>query len=411
MMTETLGKKAIWVASALMFVGCGLAVAATSTKPASSDWPNWRGPTYNGQSKETDWQANWPEAGPKRLWRQAVGTGFSSIAVAGGRAYTMGNDKDIDTVWCFDAATGEEIWKHSYPCPKDANLYEGGPGATPTVDGKRVYTFSKKGHLFCLNAATGEVIWKRNIDQQFKAKLPKWGFAGSPLVQGDKLFLNAGSAGIALDKATGETVWQSGKGPAGYATPVPFEQKGLKCLAIFGQNSLIAVNAADGKQLWQTPWQTSYDINAADPIISDGKVFISSGYNKGCALFEIADPPKELWKNRTMRNQFSSCVLVDGYLYGFDMSVLKCVDFKTGQEKWSQKGLGKGSLMAADGKLIILGDSGELVTAEPSPEAFKPISRAKVLAGRCWTVPVLAGGRIYCRNAAGDLVCLDVRKR
>jgi len=374
------------------------------------DWPNWRGPDRNGISRETNWKARWPEEGPKVLWKASVGTGFSSIAVSDGRAFTMGNTDDVDTVWCLDARTGKRLWKHSYSCSKAPRNYEGGPSSTPTVDGGRVYTLSKDGHLFCFEAPTGKIVWQKNVRKDFAAKKPTWGFASSALIIDDVLYLNVGSSGLALKKATGKAVWQSGKGPAGYATPVPFNHKGKRHLAIFGQNALIVVEAATGRQLCRSPWKTSYDINAADPIIWDGKAFISSGYNKGCSLVEIAPEPRTIWQNRSMRNHFNSCVLLDGYVYGFDESQLRCLDAKTGQQKWTQKGLGKGSLMAAQGRLIILSARGELVTADANSESFKQISRAKVLSGKCWTVPVLAGGRIYCRNAAGNVVCLDVKE-
>jgi outer membrane protein assembly factor BamB len=376
------------------------------------DWYRYRGPDLNGISQETGWSARWPAAGPKQLWRAQVGVGFASIAVADGRAYTMGNQNDRDTVYCFDAATGRELWKHSYDCKLDPKYYEGGPGGTPTVDGDRVYTLSKFGHLFSLDAASGRVVWSRQLVDELGVKVPTWGFSSSVLVEGDVLFLNVGSHGLALDKATGKTRWISGTSESGYATPVPFTTAGQKALAIFAARSLMAVDPASGKELWSHPWRTSYDVNAADPIVHDDLIFISSGYNRGAALLRIdGGKPQVVWENRSMRNQHNNSVLLNGALYGFDgdsNSDLKSVDFMTGNVNWSERGLGKGSLMAADGKLIILSERGELVIAEADPTTFRPLARAQVLGGRCWTQPVLSNGRIYCRNAAGDLVCVDV---
>ena len=196
---------------------------------------------------------------------------------------------------------------------------------------------------------------------------------------------------------------------ASYSSPIAFNLDGIRRLAVFLASGLVILNAENGQELSQQPWKTKYDVNAATPIVSGDKVFISSGYNTGCALVQVSgDKPTVIWQNKSMRNHFNSCVLWEGYLYGFDESELKCLDFQTGEEKWSQKGLGKGSLMFADNKLIIMGDKGDLVIAEASPEGFKEISRAKVLSGLCWTVPVLSGGKLYCRNHPGDLVCLDV---
>jgi len=397
-------------AAMLLLFGCVLAAGAAAGKGKSSfDWPHWRGPNYDGVSREAEWCVCWPAEGPKIIWRASVGTGFSSIAVAEGRAYTMGNVSDRDIVYCFDAEKGVEIWKHSYPQPLAAKYYEGGTSATPTVDGGVVYTFAKAGDVFALDAANGEVIWHRNVQKDLGAKRPTWGFAGSPVIIGKLVILNAGDAAAALDKKTGKTVWKSGAGPAGYATPVPFKAGGRQAVAVFSRDSLLAVAVADGRKLWSFPWKTQYDVNAADPIIFDSKVFISSGYNRGCALLDISGAaPKPIYENRRMRNHFNSTVLYEGHLYGFDETTLKCLEFKTGREMWSHSGLGKGSLMIADGRLIVLSDKGKLVVAPASPAAFKPIRSGRILSGKCWTVPVLSGARLYARNAAGQLVCVDM---
>lgn len=379
---------------------------------AGADWPWWRGPEHNGISRETGWSVQWPAGGPKVLWRASVGTGFSSMSVAAGRVYTMGNTADQDTVFCFDAATGRELWKHTYPEPLEAKYYEGGPSSTPTVDGDRVYTVSKSGQVFCLDAAKGTVLWSKKLAEEVGAKKPTWGFATSVLVEGDLLLLNLGSAGTALHKADGRVVWKSGADEAGYSTPVPFAMGGPRALALFTKEHVVAVTLAEGRELWRYPWKTSYFVNAADPIVSGNEVFISSGYNRGATLLRITNAqPVKVWESRVMRNHFNSCVLWQDHLYGVDEKELRCIVWATGELKWGDPQFGKGSLMLADGKLIALSENGELMVAEATPREFKPLSRAKVLDGRCWTTPVLANGRIYCRNAAGDLVCVDVSGR
>ncbi|MDB6124308.1 MAG: qgdA [Pedosphaera sp.] len=384
-------------------------VVLSTAQARAEDWYRWRGPDLNGISKETGWQKNWPTEGPKQLWKASVGMGFSSVSVSKGHVYAMGNQKDTDTVYCFDAATGESVWKHTYPCALDPKYYEGGPSSTPAVDGDRVYTMSKKGDLFCLDAAKGKVVWSKNVHDELGAEIPTWGFAGSALIEGDLVILNVGEAGTAFDKKTGKLVWTSGKGVCGYSTPVAFNQGKDRCVALAAAQSVLAVKVADGKKVWSYPWKTQYDVNAADPIISEGKMFISSGYGHGGALVDISkETPTKIWENKNMKNHFASSVLWKGHLYGVDENELKCMVWDTGEVKWGEKKFGKGSLMLADGKIIGLSDKGELMVADAVPAEFKPISRAQVLGGKCWSVPVLSNGKIYCRNAKGDLVCLDV---
>jgi outer membrane protein assembly factor BamB len=397
---------------------CGLSVctlvACFCSAVQAADWPHWRGPDYNGISNETDWTTDWPQSGPKVLWKAELGIGFASMAVSNGRVYGMGNIHDNDLLYCFDAKTGRLIWKTSYPCPLFAKSHEGGPCGTPTVDGDAVYTFGKDGDALRFNAETGQIVWHRNLRKELGVKPPTWYFACSPLLVGDLVVLNAGTYGIALNKADGHVVWQNGKEAGGYATGVPFNIGGQACVAMLVCRELVCFNPATGEVLWKAPWRTAYDINAADVIISGDRLFVSSGYNKGCALYKVGkNNVTEIWHNKNMRNQVNSCVLWQGYLYGFDGQVggsgkLACVNFQTGQAEWSQGGLGTGSLMLADGKLIILGESGKLVIAEASPQGFKELASVQILTGKCWTVPVLANGKIYARNAAGRLVCLDV---
>ena len=398
--------------SAIILISIFLAASYGIVQAA--DWPNYRGPNYDGISNETGWTADWPSDGPKVLWEASLGTGFASIAVSSGRAYSMGNIDDNDILYCFDAATGRQIWSKSYKCPILAQNHEGGPCATPTVDGDAIYTFSKDGDAIRFNAATGDIVWHVNLNKQYGFKHPTWHFSGSPLVLDDLVILNAGSAGVALNKSDGTIAWQSDKSISGYATCVPFNIGNKKYVAIMGADEIVAVNPVDGNIIWRFPWKTEYDINAADPVFSGDLMFISSGYNHGCALLKISDSGvSEVWQNKNLRNQINCSVLWKGYLYGFDGQVggggkLKCIEFNTGQVKWTQGGLGTGSLMLADGKLIILSERGKLVIADASPDGYNELASAQILSGKCWTYPVLANGRIYARNADGKLVCVDV---
>lgn len=402
----TVSRQVMIISLALVaFVGIGQALGA--------DWPCYRGPDHNGISQETDWNSSWGQDGPKTLWKASVGIGYSTTAVADGRAYNMGNSgkaTNIDTVYCFDAVSGKELWKHSYPCPLQPKYYQGGTLSTPTVHAGKVYTLSKMGDFFCLDAKTGNVLWQKQLNKDLGCELPVWHFSSSTLIVGDLAIVNVGTAGLAMNKDTGDVVWQTGKGKCGYATPVPFTMDGKPGLAMFGEVALLAVNPSDGKELWQYPWHTKPEVNAADPIVAGNRVFISSGYNHGCTLIEVANgQPKEVWASKVMAMQINSPILRDGYVYGFDESVFKCVKLDDGAEQWRDKSLGKGSLMMSDdGRLILMSDNGQLVVAKADPQKFDVQARAQVLPkGQCWTSPVLANGRIYVRNTDGDFACLD----
>jgi len=430
----------------------------------AADWPNWRGPDHNGISAETGWVAGKIKEGVKPLWETNIGTAFSSVAVSDGRLYTMGNngalelveeeeevlvgeeeengDEDegdeeegeedegepeyynrdydaeavakgqFDIVYCLDALTGKDIWTYRYPALLEGKDYQGGPNATPTVDGNKVYTLSKRGKVFCFNAKTGEIIWQKDLRKEFEVKTPHWGLASSPLIIDNMVIYNAGSYGIALDKNDGSLVWQNGKGPAGYASAVPFSMGNQKCIAMLVHRELVGLAAATGKELWRVEWKTLYDENIPDVIISGDKLFASTGLGTGSALFKFDDSSlTKIWSNKKLQNHINSSVLWEGYIYGIDGAKLVCLDFETGRVAWSQKGVGKygSSLTLSDGKLIILTEKGKLIIAEASPKGFKEISSAQILSGRCWTVPVLSNGKIYARsNGTGKLVCMDV---
>lgn len=373
----------------------------------AADWPQWRGPRRDGIARETGW--HWPAVGPRRLWSAQVGEGFSSVAVSRGRLYTMGNRNGQDVVSCLNAGIGRVIWTHRYPCPTGDY---GGPRATPTVDGGRVYTLSREGQAFCLDAVTGKVVWAKDLRRETGAETPRWGFASSPLVVGNLIVYNLGAAGAAVDRGTGRVAWRSSSATAGYASPVAVTVGGRPCIAIFAASGLVGVAPTTGRILWEHRWQTPNDVNAADPVFWGDTVFISSNYNVGGALVRLARGRSQvLWQNRTMRNHFNSCVLVNGHLYGNDENTLKCVDARTGAERWRRRGMGKGGLIASGGRLLVMTERGDLLLVQATPGRYTELGQANVVSGTCWTSPVLANGLLYGRSQEGSLVCVDLRAK
>jgi outer membrane protein assembly factor BamB len=223
------------------------------------------------------------------------------------------------------------------------------------------------------------------------------------------IVLNAGKV-IAFDRK-GKVLWTSKRTGHAYSTPALFEHKGKPRLAVFNGSGLVILDQKDGDKLAHSEWKTRYDVNAATPVVIGDKIFISSGYGKGCSMLQFDGKGlKTLWANREMKNHMSGCVYHDGHLYGFDETILKCLDLE-GEVKWSNRRLGKGALVMASGKLLLLTRNGDLVVAEATPEEYRELSRSRVLerGGVHWTTPVLCGGLVYCRSSSGQLVCVDRR--
>jgi len=383
-----------------------LALVAVSALSAgeTTAWPCFRGPNHDGTIAAPGALAG---AAPKVLWKAKTSFGFSGVTVVDGLAWTISNLVNVDTVWCFDAVTGKEVWKHSYPCRLSPKYYEGGPSATPSWQDGVLYTLSKDGDLHAFDARTGAVRWMKQVADEVKATRPDWGFSGSPLVLGDLLLLNVGEFGCAIERATGAVRWKSGPKAAGYATPV----SGGGGVLLFAHKSLVAVDPATGTLLWQHAWKIGmYEVNAADPLPIGERVFVASGHDFSSAvLAPAAGSVQEVWRSKVLCTTLNAAVHLGGHLYGFGGDRLKCVDAATGSERWAHKGLGQGTLIAVDGTLVILSEKGELVIAAADTTAFKPLIRTQVLGGKCWTAPAFADGRIYCRNADGDVVAVGVK--
>jgi outer membrane protein assembly factor BamB len=361
----------------------------------AADWPRFRGPHGNGISDE---ELTLLPDGPQQIWETSVGDGYSSLAIRDGRLYTVGRRPgSAGVLHCLDAATGKSIWEDVIGCWYQVS--------TPTVDKGRVYVLSTPGSkpvTSCYDAATGVVLWRRELPAV--AQIRGYGYAGSPLLWEDLVILNIGT-GLALQRNTGAVVWQH-EGLAGLATPVPYLEGGQSRVLIFGGKALFARDARTGRELWSIPWQTRLAANCCDPIYHDGKVFVTTGYGKHAALFDVnTGRPRQLWKEEG--SVLSSGFLWQGYLYCFIGKQFACLDFRTGKQQWTFPS-GAGSVLMADEKLLLMGDTGKLTIAKLSSKSFRPVVQKQILEGITWTPAALADGKLYVRNREGKTICLRI---
>lgn len=414
----------------------GLATAPlqTPTSAPSGGWPQWFGPNRDGVAPPGPLRTDWAANPPKVLWTAPCGGGYSSFAVVGNKVYTTDRKGEEDRLLCLDAATGKELGVYANGVQYTGVGYGAGPRATPAVDGNRVYVFGAMGVLECLqppphepDAPATRTRWMHLVADEYVATTPQWGFASSPLIEGDLVIVQAGGkqgSVVAFDKVSGQPRWAAGSDPNGYSSPVAATLAGVRQIVAVTGKSVLGVRPADGKVLWTYPWSTEFMGNIATPVIVGDYVFVSSSYNKGCALLKVSadgDGAKaaEVYfrKNRVMRTHHSTCVHLGGYLYGFDESDLRCVDLRKGTQvaDWlgrdaANRNLPKGTVILAGGQLLGLTEKGTLFLADADPAEFRLRGEVKgVLSGSdCWALPVLADGRVYLRDHE-KVVCVDVR--
>ncbi len=439
-------------------LSCAVAFALGSAaglfaESVSDEWPQFRGPNRDGISRESGLLDPWPESGPREVWRVPIGEGFSGISVAQGRIFTMYADVPAEEAAseealaeegqvdetpaedtsseetspgeksaegaeaeekpapkteyaaAYDLATGKQLWKTAIGA-RIVTEFGNGPRSTPTVDGDTVFVLGAHGELAALTTANGEKRWEVSLKEEFGTGQPYWGFSTSALVEGDLLLVESGGpegkSYAGLDKATGKVRWTTGNAPgAGYNSPLALTMNGQRSFVYIAGEEIRAIDAA-GKEVWSHAWPPG-ETHAMPLFIAPDKIFASGTEGVGAALFQIhtegnKTAVKELWKSRVMRNHFSTSVVHEGYIYGFDNATLKCISIETGEQAWAKRGFGKGSLIYADGHLLVLSDRGKLAQIQASPEAYVEKSRFQALEGLCWTAPTLAGGKLYLRG-------------
>ena len=385
------------------------AVGADAAPPGDAYWTDFRGPRRDGRYTQTPVLTTWPAAGLEPLWSQPIGGGYASFVVAQGRAFTIEQRREQEVVAAYDAATGRELWTHGW----DARFTEamGGPGprATPTWHAGRVYALGATGRLWALDAATGAVVWQRDILQDARADNLPWAMAASPLVVDDLVVVQPGGTRgwsvAAYDRATGDVVWRALDDVQGYTSPMTVTLAGVRQILTVTAERAVGLRADDGTLLWDYPWVTPTVPSMSQPLVlGDDRVFLSAGYGHGAAVIEIASAggrqaAREIWRNQRMKNRFSSAVLHEGYLYGFDESILACVDAATGEQQWKGGRYGYGQLLLAGGHLVVLTERGELALVRATPAGHEEVARSPALTGKTWNVPALAEGRLLVRNA------------
>jgi len=387
----------------------GALIVSAAAIHASSDWPQWQGPDRTGISRETGLLKEWPASGPEVVWTAArLGSGYGSLAVAGDRVYVQGTRNGQSMVFALNRADGKEIWSKALGAMA-ADDRGPGPRGTPTVDGDRVYVLTESGDLAGLKT-DGTQIWRRNILSEFGGRQLQWLISESPLVDGPHLIVSPGGphAGmVKLDKMTGATVWAAKElsDPAGYSSVIAADVQGVRTYMTFTAREGVGVRASDGKVMFRYPNAANGVANITTPLFFNNKVFFTSAYDTGAGLVDLTVQngevkAKEIYFTRNMKNHHGGVVLVDGYLYGFNDSILTCLEFGTGRVMWRDRSVGKGSVAYADGNLYLQSENNIVGLAQATSTGYVEKGRFTIADKGLpsWAHPVISDGRLYVRN-------------
>ena len=385
-----------------------LALSTVVSNRGVDDWPQWRGPKRDGISAETGLLKAWPAAGPPLAWRtQGAGGGYSSFSVAGETLYTLGARGNDEFVMAFSATDGKKIWETRLG-NRFSNDRGDGPRGTPTVDGDRLFAYGASGDIAVLDRATGKPIWSVNVLKQFGGSNITWGLSESPLVLSDRVLVNAGGPNasiVALNKTNGAALWKSQSDEAGYSSAILHEVGGVQQAIFFTATRVLAVNVQNGRLLWSYDKVANRTANIATPIARGNRVFVSSDYGTGAALLELTGSgsgvsAREVYFTTRMRNHHASSVLIGDHLYGFSSQILTAMKFDTGDVAWTDRSVGKGSVIFADDRLYLFSEQGVVGLAEANPTGYREHGRFQIQKGSLptWSHPVVANGRLFVRD-------------
>ena len=403
---------------------CALAMAVVATAGghvAAQDWPQFLGPGRDGRYTGPPLAENWPGGGPPQLWSRPAGAGFAGPAVAGGRVILFHRLGAREVVEALDAGTGDTVWRYDYPTSyRDDFGFDEGPRSVPVVHDGRVYTFGAQGQLHAVDLETGGGVWQVDTHARYGVRKGFFGAAGSPLVEDGRVIANVGGRRggiVAFDAATGDELWAATTHEASYSSPAAGTFGGRRLALVFTRTGLVGLDPATGEVRFELRWRSRLgaSVNAATPLVAGDRVFISASYGTGAALLRVdGGTLAEEWSgDDSMTNHYATAVIHDGVLYGYHgrqeySPSLRAVDLGSGAVRWSVDRFGAGTVTLAGDRLVVLRESGELMLAEATPEAFRPLSRARILPGVVRAYPALADGRLYARNT-DTLVAVDLR--
>jgi outer membrane protein assembly factor BamB len=397
----------------------GSEAAAAPPAIASAYWTDFRGPNRDGHYRERPIRTDWPADGLKPIWKQPVGGGYASFVIAGGRAFTIEQRGPQEIVAAYDVANGRELWTTAWTATFRESMGGDGPRATPAWRDRRVYALGGLGELRALDAETGATVWRTNILEDSGAKNLQWGMSAAPLVVDETIVVlpggPQGQSVVAYDRRTGKRVWSALNDQQAYASPMLVTLGGVRQILVFSASRVMGLTPDRGAVLWEYPWKTNYDVNAGQPIvIGDNRVFVSSGYGGGAAVVELTRSGsgefqvREVWRNIRMKNQFTSSVLHEGFIYGLDESILACLDAATGELKWKGGRYGYGQVILASGHLIVLGEEGDLVLVRAAPDRHQELARFPALEGKTWNHPAMSDAVLLVRNI-NEMAAFDLR--
>lgn len=419
-----------------------LAVVLGVGQLVADDWPQWRGPNRDGVWHETGVVESFASSQLEPTWSVEIGSGYTGPTVADGRVYVMDRQrtpKQTERVLCFHAATGEPAWTHEYACPYKGVSYEAGPRASVTIDDGRAYSLGTMGHFFALDAATGHVLWQHDLNEEYAIRMPIWGIAASPLIEGDLVIVQIGGEDgaciVAFDKASGEEKWRALDDEASYSAPIIIEQAGERVVACWTGDSVAGLAPASGEIYWRHPFPPKNMVIAiTTPVVEDGRLFVSSFYDGSLMLKLAADrlAVEPVWRRMgpderntdSLHSIISTPYLEGDYVYGVDSyGELRCLDAETGDRIWEDltatpKSRWSTIHMVRNGdKMWMFNERGQLLIGRLSPDGFKEISRADLIAptedqlrqrgGVCWSHPAFANRHVFARNDR-VLVCADL---